>query len=73
MPVRVPSILPLSSGRLLIHNLFPRPRGRVGKLSMFFWVSPDGHTPEWHRESRVFPCLTKEGPQCERSRWKCLC
>jgi hypothetical protein len=72
MPIRVPSILPLSNGRLLNHVLIPCPRGRVENVSMFFRVSPDGNTPEWYRESRSFPCLTKEGPQCE-PRWKRLC
>ena len=52
MPARVPSILPLSSGRLLIHTLSPRPLGRVGIIGKFFWVSPDGNA---HRHTAGHP------------------
>jgi hypothetical protein len=39
MPAKVPSILHLPSGRLLIHVLFPSPRNCVRKVSMLFCVS----------------------------------
>ena len=39
MPAKVPSILHLPSGRLLIHVLFPSPRNRVRQVSMLFCVS----------------------------------
>jgi hypothetical protein len=39
MPAKIPSIIHLPSGRLLIHVLFPSPRNRVRKVSMLFCVS----------------------------------
>jgi hypothetical protein len=70
MHARVPSILHLSSGRLLNHVFCPSPR-RVGKVFMFFWVPPDGNTSTSYRESRSFSGLAKEGLRCEHSRWQC--